>query len=190
MKRFISIFIFLFSLYTSAQNEFIFYQVDTLQSEIQWKCDKHYGTLKIISGGFVVNKDKEITGGRFIIDMNSIKNTDMEADKYQTAIMILENTLKNEFFEVKKYPYSIFELEEISHINDNNYKLTGDFTLHGNSICISFSAKIEFKDQQIIFNSETFTIDRTDWGVYRLSPKRPYPDDDNDWTYPQRVVYH
>jgi len=35
--------------------------------------------------------------------------------------------------------------------------------------------------------SETFKIDRTDWGIYRLSPKRPYPDDEHGWTVPDTV---
>jgi len=42
----------------------------------------------------------------------------------------------------------------------------------------------------LILKSEKFTIDRTDWGVYRMSPKRPYQDDENGWTVPDEIELH
>jgi len=69
-------------------------------------------------------------------------------------------------------------LQEVTHIQANEYKLTGDFNLHGNTICINFVATIDFEEEPIKLKSEKFIIDRTDWGVYRMSPKRPYSDDE------------
>jgi len=126
-------------------------------------------------------------GGRFIIDMNSIKDLDMDPKQFGTAVMILENTLKNEFFEVKKYPFAIFDLQEIEHLSGNYYQLTGDFTLQGITNCISFKAKIDIDDEKLHLLSDTFSIDRTDWGIYRMSPKRPYSDDENGWTVPDKI---
>ncbi len=170
----------------SQEKELNFYKVDTLQSQVLWKCDKHNGLIKLKAGGFVM-EDNEPAGGVFVINMYSIKDLDMDTKQYGTAVMILENTLKNEFFEVAKYPYAVFELQDVKIIEGDLYQFTGDFTMHGITNCISFKAQIKIKDGVLTMISEKFSIDRTDWGVYRLSPKRPYSDDENGWTVPDKI---
>ncbi len=188
MKKVIGIVLFvLWTTVSWAQiNDFHFYAVDTTQSKIYWKCDKHNGTFKLDKGGFVTYKNK-IIDGLFFIDLHSMKDNDMDEKNYGTAVMILINTLKNEFLEIEKYPYSYFRLEELEPIGENKYKVTGDFTLHGITNCITFTAKIDFTKEKIHFVSEPFIIDRSEWGVYRMSPTRYYSDDENNWTVPDEV---
>ncbi len=183
---FFSFFLLQNSISFSQYRDFHFYAVDTVKSKINWKCDKHYGTFKLEKGGFVTYKNK-IIDGLFFINLRSLKVLDMDPKTYGTAVLILENTLKNEFLEVDKYPYSYFRIEEIHPVDKEWYQVTGDFTLHGITNCISFKAKIEFKDNIIHFVSEPFIIDRSEWGVYRMSPTRFYPDDENNWTVPDEV---
>ncbi len=181
------IMLFFGSFTTKAQNtELSFYRVDTLQSKILWKCDKHNGLIKLKTGGFVV-ENKQPVGGLFIVDMHSIKDLDMDPKQFGTAVLIFENTLKNEFFEANKYPYAIFELQTATPVKDDLYQITGDFTLHGITNCLSFKAHIKINDDRLIMISEKFAIDRTDWGIYRMSPKRPYADDENGWTVPDKI---
>ncbi len=189
MKKFLYLILFsagLFVYKIQAQNYF-FYKVDTLQSKVFWKCDKHNGLIKLKDGGFVIDKKLKPVAGTFIIDMHRIKDLDMDSKQYGTAVMIFENTLKNEFFEADKYPYAIFKLEEIQQLPDEWYKLTGDFTMHGITNCISFKAQIKIEKNNLTMTSEKFSIDRTDWGIYRMSPKRPYTDDQNGWTVPDQI---
>ncbi len=188
MKRLTLFFLFLImTLATYAQQSGLsFFKVDTLQSKVLWKCDKHNGIIKVKTGGFVV-EDQQPVAGRFIIDMHSIKDLDMNPKQYGTAVLIFENTLKNEFFHADKYPYAVFELGEISKIENDLYQLTGDFTLHGITNCLSFKAHINIKDDTLYMKSEKFAIDRTDWGIYRMSPKRPYSDDENGWTVSDKI---
>jgi len=167
-------------------SEWFFAKADTLQSKVLWKCDKHNGSIKLQKGGFVLN-NQAIVGGLFYINMSTIKDTDMSVKKFGTAVMILENTLKNEFFEVKEFPLASFKLLSVDKIQENNYKVTGDFTLHGITICLSFNATIIITDSSIKMTSETIKLDRTDWGIYRMSPKRPYSDDENNWTVPDEI---
>jgi polyisoprenoid-binding protein YceI len=166
--------------------ELNFYRADTLSSNLSWKCDKHNGTVKLRDGGFILEAEN-IVAGKFIIDMKTIKDSDMDPKQFGTAVLILENTIKNEFFEVEKYPYAIFDLVSVKHLQANEFELTGDFTMHGNKICLSFKAEIKQDAHDMTFKSERFAIDRTDWGVYRMSPKRPYSDDENGWTVPDKV---
>ncbi len=190
MKKFLYI-LFLFFFFTgfitrAQQDKFSFFRVDTIKSKINWKCDKHNGLIKLKAGGFVL-EDKMPVGGLFVIDMHSIKDLDMDPKQYGTAVMIFENTLKNEFFEADKYPYAYFDLQEVTQLHDDWFQLTGDFTLHGITNCISFKAYITVEGDVLKMSSEKFSIDRTDWGIYRMSPKRPYQDDENGWTVPDKI---
>jgi polyisoprenoid-binding protein YceI len=170
-----------------AQNsENTFFRLDTLQSKILWKCDKHSGSIKLVDGGFVLQKDS-IETGLFYIDMHSIKDLDMSTKEYGTAIMILDNTLKDEFFEDKKFPFSAFKLISIKQIENNRYQVSGDFTMHGITNCITFNAQITVENDELIMTSDSIVLDRTDWGVYRMSPQRPYSDEENGWTVPDKI---
>jgi len=173
--------------FQAKSQDLAFYRVDTIQSKVLWQCDKHNGFFKLKTGGFVVDKNKQVLAGRFVINISSFASLDLNSKKYATAKMIFENTIKNEFFEVEHFPIAFFDLQEIKLLSDHEYVLTGDLTLHGITNCISFKAKITIDDKLLQMTSETFTIDRTDWGIYRMSPKRPYSDDDNDWTVPDKV---
>ncbi len=171
---------------SQGNDKFSFYRVDTLKSKVYWKCDKHNGLIKLKEGGFVMENGQPV-GGLFVIDMHSIKDLDMNPKQYGTAVTILENTLKNEFFEADRYPYAIFKLENIYHLSGDTYHLVGDFTMHGITNCVSFKARIKVEGSVLTMTSEKFSIDRTDWGIYRMSPKRPYSDDENGWTVQDEI---
>jgi polyisoprenoid-binding protein YceI len=189
MKKLI-FFVLLITLFASKalaqDNEWSFFRVDTLQSKVLWKCDKHSGSIKLVDGGFVLLKDT-IETGLFYLDMRSIKDLDMSVKEYGTAVMILENTLKDEFFEDKKFPFSAFKLISIEKIEKNRYKVTGDFTMHGITNCITFNAQITIEKDEVKMTSDSIVLDRTDWGVYRMSPQRPYSDEENGWTVPDKI---
>ena len=180
MKRIIVIISLFITIQLQAQT-YDFYRVDTLDSKVYWKCDKHNGKMNLKDGGFVV-KNAIIQKGLFYLDMQSIKDLDMNPKQFGTAVLILENTIKNEFFEVEKYPLVMFDMQEVLPLKGGKYQITGDFTLHGITNCVSFVARIKMDDKTLHFTSETFKLDRTDWGIYRMSPKRPYQDDENGWT--------
>jgi hypothetical protein len=162
-------------------------KVDTGKSEIYWKCDKHFGFFPLDSGQVVV-EGEIIRDGMFYIGVKDIYVADLDSSHYATAKMILENTLKNEFLEVEKYPENYFHLIEAVPEENGKYLVEGDLNLHGNEVCVKFSAGLKKdKDGIMELESEKFKIDRTDWGIYRLSPKNPYPDDEHGWTVPDTV---
>jgi len=148
----------------------ITYTVSTKDSHINWTgskpLGKHTGTINIKSGTVIVSGNK-ITGGTFAIDMSSITVTDLEGDKK----LGLEGHLKGEgegkedhFFNVAKFPEALFELTGTS-IKDGKTQVEGNLTIKGIKKSISFPAMTEIKDTSMALKSESFTINRTEWGV-------------------------
>jgi hypothetical protein len=152
------------------------YLPDTAVSLVQWigtkPTGKHHGSLKL-AGGAIYVKDSIITGGQFIINMNSLRDIDLAAD---TAMKNkLENELKGDmFFDVKKYPAATFEItsvmpfhpavgEELS-FKDATHIIKGNLTLKAVTKNISFPANIVINSNNITAVAN-FNIDRTQWGI-------------------------
>ncbi len=169
-----------------AQDKRVFIHTDSLTSKIHWKCDVHRGFFKIRYGGFLLVNDS-IRLGAFVIRTGSFTDMDIDKKKYGTAHTIFTNTIKNEFLEVEKYPYAYFETRSIQLVRPDLYSITGDLTLHGIKKEIRITAHIYKKSEKWIFKSEKFHIDRTEWGILRLSKKNPVPDDQNGWTVSDQV---
>ena len=86
-------------------------QVDLENSQIKWIGRKvsgeHAGTLNL-SEGWVVMEKNTVLGGKFVFDMASITNTDIESPEWKQN---LEDHLKSEdFFHVDSFPYAVLEI--------------------------------------------------------------------------------
>ncbi|HIP48067.1 MAG TPA: YceI family protein [Lutibacter sp.] len=145
--------------------------LDTAKSVIHWNC-KHYGSIKFKSG--FLNTSNEILDGLHVsINMNSVKNTDIENKLLQGT---LENVLKSiEFFNTEVYPEARFESHQITKLENNNYYFEGDFVFFENGICSNFKGTVKIENDSIHLNTETIIINRTDWGMYYLSVNNLYP---------------
>ena len=157
---------------TAASNEAATFEIDTTSSTIKWRGTKptgeHRGTIDIQNGQIILSGD-EITGGKIIIDMNSIAVTDEGMDEENRSK--LENHLKGtvedketDFFNVKKYPAASFEITGFSH-NNEKQMLQGNLTLKDETKHIEFPVTAVVEGDMVSIESETFTIDRTNWGV-------------------------
>ena len=155
-----------------ATEEAMSYEIDTTASTIEWRGTKptgeHVGTIGIQEGTLMATNE-EITSGRVTIDMNSILVTDEGMDDKDKRS--LENHLKGtvdgketDFFDVKKYPTATFEITGVSEENGQKM-LQGNLTLKEETKNIKFPVTTNLSDESISMESETFTIDRTDWGV-------------------------
>ncbi len=151
------------------------------ESKINWRGTKptgeHHGYIDVNDGTLIFDKNK-ITGGRFVIDMNSIVDEDLEDESMNAR---LTGHLKSEdFFYVDEYPEAVFELTSVkkSSLNTSDsvetnmdYELTGNLTLRGVTKSITFPANIEIGDDFIIADSDEFSLDRTFWNVNFQSNK-------------------
>ncbi|MCK8520211.1 YceI family protein [Aquimarina sp. D1M17] len=134
------------------------------KSEIIWTgsnligINKHYGTVKLNKGEWFVNAGI-IDGGKFEIDMNSIRNTD---GKYNE---ILVDHLKNEdFFETNVYPVSTLEITKIDNTMFPKVAIEALLTIKGIRKPIHFQGEFENEKGSTVFTSQ-FAIDRTRWEV-------------------------
>ncbi|WP_029037998.1 YceI family protein [Salinimicrobium xinjiangense] len=155
-----------------ASGEAVTYEIDTTASTIEWRGTKptgeHRGTIDIQQGSLSATSEK-ITSGRVTIDMESLKVTDEGMDdKDRTS---LENHLKGtvegketDFFNVRKYPTATFEITGVTEENGQKM-LQGNLTLKDSTKNIQFPVSTDIDDNELTLESDTFTIDRTDWGV-------------------------
>ena len=86
--------------------------VDLDNTQIHWIGQKvtgeHSGSLHL-SNGWVVLAENVLIGGKFIFDMTSISNTDIESPEWKLK---LEDHLKSEdFFHVDSFPYAVLDIK-------------------------------------------------------------------------------
>ena len=150
-------------------------QVDMENSQIKWIGRKvtgeHSGTLNL-SGGWVVLDKNSINSGKFIFDMASISNTDIESPEWKQK---LEEHLKSEdFFHTDSFPHAILEIKgRQSLIIENSKKsdqILADLTIRGITHEIKFP--FDLTQSQNNFNAEgSVDIDRTLYNIQYKSGK-------------------
>ncbi len=150
--------------------------INTDDSKISWQATKvtgasHNGVLNLARGSVTV-KDKTITGGSFIIDMNSITVTDLNGDSKINLEAHLKGTAagkEDHFFNVAKFPTATFEITKVVHhlemIDDVNSTIYGNLTIRDQTKQVGFDAKTSVGNNRVDLSTRQFTINRTDWGV-------------------------
>ncbi|WP_420321016.1 YceI family protein [Flagellimonas sp.] len=139
-------------------------KIDTEKSVIKWsgsnlfKFNQHYGTVKFSGGEIFTNKDG-LSGGKFIVDMNSIVNTD---GKYNE--MLVSHLKHGDFFDVKKHPEAKLEIQQIKHGDNGQMEIDALLTIKGISRTIKFNSIMEKGPKGSLLKSK-FIIDRTRWGI-------------------------
>lgn len=150
-----------------ATQQAVTYNVVTAETSIDWvgakPAGKHTGTLSVSAGSVVVDGGKLISG-EFTLDMNSINVTDLQGDDKMYLEGHLKGTAKPEdadhFFNVTKFPTGTFVLKAF-----DGTTVSGDLTIKGTTKPVSFPAKVTVSDSEVSLVSETFTINRVDFGV-------------------------
>lgn len=141
---------------TSAQT----YKVNPSESSINWTGKKvtgeHIGTIKLKSGAFELKNDKFIEGN-FIIDMNSITNTDLTGEWNDKLIGHLKS---DDFFSVEKYPEASLQITESGEFVNGLSKVKGNLSIKGITNPIDF--EVSHSDDKF---SATITVDRTLYNI-------------------------
>lgn len=137
-------------------------QIDVESSEIEWAAQKvtgaHEGNINLKSGRLIYDSNM-LTGGQFVIDMNSINVTDLEGE-YKGK---LEGHLKSaDFFGVEDFPEAKFVINKvISRGLPGQYKVVGTATIKGISKEVRFNAATDESGAL----TANITLDRTDFDV-------------------------
>lgn len=150
--------------------EGVTYAVLPASSSVLWTGNKlvgdsHTGTLDVSEGSLTVVGD-EITGGQFVIDMNSLENTDLDEDSGKAD---LEGHLKSDdFFKTEQYPTATFEVVSVEPVTGQEgvtHQLKGNLTMLDVTKSISIPANVRVEGDKIVATTPDFEINRTDWGV-------------------------
>ncbi len=136
------------------------------ESSVIWEGSKiaggnHVGTLDIKESTLNFN-GSELIGGSFIMDMNSIKSTDLDGG----SAMKLEGHLKSEdFFGVSDYPTSKFKISKVNPgEKPGEYYVSGDLTIKSTTLPISFPVVVSWNDDLAVAKAE-ISVDRADYDV-------------------------
>lgn len=116
---------------------------------------KHDGGFKGITGtATVTNNDATTLKISLDIDMNQMYS---DNDKLTTHLK------SPDFFGVKSNPKAKFVTTKVEKAGDD-YKVTGDLTMVGQTKSVTFTAKIAATGDSLALSSN-FTIDKTQWGM-------------------------
>ncbi len=148
------------------------YTVNVAESSVNWKGFKptgtHEGHITLENGVFQIN-DGKLQSGTFLIDMNSITVTDLEAgDGKEDLEAHLKGTVEGKedhFFDVKKFPTAAFEITGTESLAAGKTRLSGNLSIKGQKHNITFPVTITNSGDDMKIVSDPFTIDRTKWNV-------------------------
>jgi polyisoprenoid-binding protein YceI len=141
------------------------YKVDTENSVLSWVgkkvTGKHTGELRLKSGKFQFT-DGKLSGGDFVIDMETITVTDLEAE---WADKLLGHLKSDDFFGVANFKTAEFKATSVKPgSNTNTYEVTGNLTIKGVTEPVSFPVTVS-EESGKMKTTGTATIDRTKYGI-------------------------
>jgi len=140
-------------------------KVNTEASTVKWVGSKitssHEGNIQISSGKLVLDHGK-LVGGEFVIDMNTMVNTDIE-DK-ESGDNLVKHLKADDFFGVEKHPTSTLKITNVNHISLSNYLITADLTIKGITHPVNFSADVKIIKTAYLATA-TLVFDRTKYGI-------------------------
>ncbi|WP_413511973.1 YceI family protein [Myroides odoratus] len=154
------------------------YAVNLTESNVTWKVghkgglNPRYGTLALTVGEISIDSTG-LTSGSYGVDMASIKvdRASVDADE---DVAKLEGHLKSpDFFNVEKNPTVDFKITKVedfdatkqtSTIEGANKMVSGNLTILGKTVNITFPAKVVVENGKAVVNA-SFVADRSAWGL-------------------------
>lgn len=126
----------------------------------------HNGTVQF-SGGDLLVRGNQLVGGTVMVDMKTIKATDIKDAETNTKFM--GHITSDDFFGVSAYPTATFKITKVAYVKGaaagaNNANITGDLTIKGKTNSITFPAKVGVKGG-VAAASGTATVDRTKFDI-------------------------
>jgi polyisoprenoid-binding protein YceI len=160
MKTFKSLAIFVLALSLTTSVFAGIQKVDTAKSSVKWLAKKvtgeHTGTISVKEGSLNVEKGK-VTGGKVVIDMNSIVDTDLTDPAWNAKL--IGHLKTDDFFGVATYPTA--ELV-ITKVEGNTF--SGNLTIKGVTNPASFTATPVTSGKTTTYTG-TLVVDRSKFNI-------------------------
>lgn len=173
------------------------YAVAADSSEVNWTAyhtgglNPRFGTTE--TTGTLSVQDGELISGNLVAEMGTLTTDPKAVDSSITdgkTSVDLDNHLKSaDFFDIEKHPSVTFDItkvealpaETVSKVEGANKLISGNLTIKGKTVNVSFPAKVDVKDNAVSLTSK-FTINRQDWGLTYGTEGDP-----KDWMISQEV---
>jgi len=134
-------------------------------SVIKWTGRKvtgeHSGTLKL-ADGWVIMQEESIIGGKFIFDMTSINNTDLESPEWKEKLE--KHLMAEDFFFADSFPHAVLEIKNhrqtVDESSEENNQIIANLTIRGITHEIIFPLEIS-QSKSIYYAEGTIDINRT-----------------------------
>ena len=140
-------------------------EIDLKKSRVEWTGKKltgeHYGEINISQGYLVFSKTR-LTSGHFEMDMNSITCTDITDEKSNRRLV--DHLKSDDFFSASKFPHAKFEISSVEHKSENNYLITGNLSIKGNTSTLSFPATVVSINGELTAKA-TMVFDRSKYDI-------------------------
>lgn len=132
------------------------YVADTEESTINWEGQKiigsnHIGTINLKSGWLQVDGNT-ITGGNFVIDMNSIINKDLKDDSMKERLV--GHLKSDDFFGVEKFPVSNLVITGGSEFINNTAKIRGNLTIKEATHPVEFTVRVNKIGDSLVYTAQ------------------------------------
>ena len=144
----------------SAQKTTAMVSINVSESSIHWLGKKitgqHEGNINLLSGSLIMENGL-LTGGDFVVDMNSIASTDLKGESAKK----LEESLKSEeWFDAENHPQAKLVFSSVVSQGGGLYNVTGDFTIKGKTNPATFELQVNYLEA-----TAKVIIDRTLYNV-------------------------
>lgn len=120
----------------------------------------HDGTVRLSSGSLTMEAGK-LTGGTFVINMDSIENADLEGAPAESLVDHLKSA---DFFDVPSFPEASFTITGVEEGIASEVQITGDLTIKGVTNEVVFPAVLSQKDGAWV-GKGVIELDRTRWDI-------------------------
>ncbi len=141
------------------------FNIIAAKSNIDWVGRKvtgaHNGTIAIKEGHLAFD-NQQLTGGRFVIDIKSIKILDVTDPS--TNAQFASHLASDDFFSTELYPESTLEITSAEPREDGSYRISGDLTIKGITHATSFDASVDVNGN-LLTAAGKITIDRTLYSI-------------------------
>lgn len=167
MTHMTSLFLAIFTLTTLASAKTETFKIDATQTKVNWLASKkigssHSGAIQLKSGEIVLDNAK-LTGGKLVMDMNTIQVTDIPASSADNG-KLKGHLESNDFFSVKSNPEATLVIKSVEQSAPSKANITGDLTIKGKTFPVTFPAEITVAKNAVTAKGK-ITVDRTKYDI-------------------------
>lgn len=122
----------------------------------------HQGTLDV-KNGHVQFKNNEPHSAEVVVDMKSLKNSDLADPKWNKKLV--GHLHSDDFFSTAAFPESKIVITKFSNLTKGAYKISGKLTIKGITKDVNFTGKVSSKDDSRQTLTADLDFDRTDFNI-------------------------